>query len=440
MSHSRFLQCLPVVFTNFLKNAHIERLAEADEFQAIKSVKEVYADFYALDKNHFSLEIGVPVVGEQINSWTPKLLQRARDGLIACLLALRKCPSLVRYDGGSLMAQKLALEVKDSIRKEVSLFDGCHSEHTLAPILLILDRRSDLVTPLLLQWTYQALLHDLFGIRSGSVDTSRYLYSPSAGLKEALLPGEHQASTSATRHVFVPRQDEFYAENLHQNFGRVSQNLQAQLQSYQDRKESLRHLESLTGMKKFLEDYPKLTKLGSQLAKHVSVGAEIQNRVNEDRLLEISEIEQTIVCHEPNTKQFEEMLCRPDIKRPLKLKLALLYALQSSKPPLSRSFSLLDFFDLLRRNGFKDDDVELVDFVLKFGQYDQAGHRIDPSLLNLHLTRVSEPNFVRSVHVLTRVGLGGSECVYPACAASGWISGRLAPRQASDRVLPWDPY
>lgn len=40
---------------------------------------------------------------------------------------------------------------------------------TPPPLLLIIDRRSDPVTPLLTQWTYQAMLHEEFGLRHGKV-------------------------------------------------------------------------------------------------------------------------------------------------------------------------------------------------------------------------------------------------------------------------------
>ena len=37
------------------------------------------------------------------------------------------------------------------------------------PLLLIIDRRSDPVTPLLMQWTYQAMVHELIGIKNNRV-------------------------------------------------------------------------------------------------------------------------------------------------------------------------------------------------------------------------------------------------------------------------------
>lgn len=50
---------------------------------------------------------------------------------------------------------------------QAGLFDFRRTE--TAPLLLILDRRNDPVTPLLTQWTYQAMVHELLGIRNGRV-------------------------------------------------------------------------------------------------------------------------------------------------------------------------------------------------------------------------------------------------------------------------------
>ena len=68
------------------------------------------------------------------------------------------------------MAKKLATEVRYLITQEDQLFD--FRKPDTPPILLILDRREDPVTPLLTQWTYQAMVHELLGIRNGRVDLS----------------------------------------------------------------------------------------------------------------------------------------------------------------------------------------------------------------------------------------------------------------------------
>lgn len=52
--------------------------------------------------------------------------------------------------------------------QESGLFDFRRTENS--PLLLIIDRRDDPVTPLLNQWTYQAMVHELLGIEDNKVD------------------------------------------------------------------------------------------------------------------------------------------------------------------------------------------------------------------------------------------------------------------------------
>lgn len=60
--------------------------------------------------------------------------------------------------------------LQKQIQREGQLFDFRRPD--TPPILLIMDRRNDPVTPLLTQWTYQAMVHELIGIHHGRVDMS----------------------------------------------------------------------------------------------------------------------------------------------------------------------------------------------------------------------------------------------------------------------------
>ena len=76
-------------------------------------------------------------------------------------------------------------------------------------VLLLLDRREDPVTPLLTQWTYQAMVHQLLGINNNRVSLAG---APGVGrdLQEILLS---------------PDQDEFYQANIYSNFGEIGQTI-----------------------------------------------------------------------------------------------------------------------------------------------------------------------------------------------------------------------
>jgi hypothetical protein len=55
---------------------------------------------------------------------------------------------------------------------ERSLFEFRQTSD-VAPLLLVLDRRYDPVTPLLNQWTYQGMVHELLTIVNNRVDLSK---------------------------------------------------------------------------------------------------------------------------------------------------------------------------------------------------------------------------------------------------------------------------
>jgi vacuolar protein sorting-associated protein 45 len=159
-----------VDFSNVVLKSSLERLAEADDHELVRSVQEYFADYLVINPDFMSLDLSPPshrVWGTSPELWHPDALQRSTEAVIALLLSLKKKP-LIRYARNSLLTKKLATEVRYRMTQEEQLFD--FRKPDTPPILLIVDRRDDPVTPLLTQWTYQAMVHELLGIRNGRVD------------------------------------------------------------------------------------------------------------------------------------------------------------------------------------------------------------------------------------------------------------------------------
>lgn len=156
----------------------------------MREIKELYADYLSVNNNLFSFNI--PTCMHALN-WTSDALSRSVEGLTAVLLSLKMRP-VIRFRQGSEMAQTLAKQVYEKMTKESTLFEFRVQEGAAPPLLLILDRRDDPVTPLLNQWTYQAMVNELLGINNNRVDLRNISGAPKE-LKEVVLSGE---------------QDEFY--------------------------------------------------------------------------------------------------------------------------------------------------------------------------------------------------------------------------------------
>lgn len=257
----------------------------------VRSIQEYFADYVVINPDLFSLNLGYPkqrIWSTGPDSWNPDSLQRCTEGITALLLSLKKKP-LIRYERNSLLAKKLATEIHYQMTQDDQkpLFDFRKTD--TAPILLLLDRRDDPITPLLTQWTYQAMVHELLGIFNGRVDLSD-VPDIRPELKEIVLSQD---------------QDPFFKKNMYLNFGDLGGNIKNYVEQYQSRTQSNANIDSIADMKRFVEDYPEFRKLSGNVSKHVTLVGELSRRVGADGLLDASELEQSLACSDNHSNDLK---------------------------------------------------------------------------------------------------------------------------------------
>ncbi|KAL2168645.1 hypothetical protein VTG60DRAFT_6989 [Thermothelomyces hinnuleus] len=307
-------------FSNVIKKSTLERLAEADDHEVVKLVQEYFLDYVVINPDFFSLNMSLPMHrlwSGNPDTWNTDALQRATDGVISVLLSLKKKP-LIRYQKTSPLAKKLASEVRYYINQEDQLFD--FRKVDTPPILLILDRREDPITPLLMQWTYQAMVHHLLGINNGRVDLSS-VPDIRPELREIVLSQD---------------QDPFFKKNMYLNFGDLGSNIKDYVEQYQAKTQNNAGIESIDDMKRFIEQYPEFRKLSGNVSKHVTLVSELSRRISAENLMEISELEQSIACndnHAADLKKLQSQIQNPSVPADNKISLVALYALRYARHP-----------------------------------------------------------------------------------------------------------
>ncbi|GAB7343777.1 hypothetical protein MBLNU457_1751t1 [Dothideomycetes sp. NU457] len=319
-----------IYFSNIVKKSALERLAEADDHEVVKAVQEYFADYLVVNPDLMSLSLNQRIWSNSPDMWNQDSLSRTTEGVIALLLSLKKKP-LVRYEKNSLLAKKLATEVRYQITQEDQLFD--FRKPDTPPILLIVDRRDDPVTPLLTQWTYQAMIHEMLGIHNGRVD----------------LSGVPEVRPEFKEIVINQEQDPFFKKNMFLNFGDLGQNAKDYVEQFASKQQSGQKLDSIEDMKRFVEEYPEFRRLSGNVTKHVTLVTELSRRVGEDNLLDVSELEQSLACsenHSTDLKTLQTLIQDPKVPANNKLKLVAIYALRYAAHPSNSTPALLDLLSV----------------------------------------------------------------------------------------------
>lgn len=139
-------------FSNHVTKEQVQSLAESDEYETVRCLKESFADYLALNPHFFSINLKTSCYGNNKNRWNQTNLIRTSQALIALLLSFGQSPT-IRYQTSSLMCKELAEQVKLRLMSEST---SALLKSTLCPnstplLLLILDRKSDSITPMLNQ-------------------------------------------------------------------------------------------------------------------------------------------------------------------------------------------------------------------------------------------------------------------------------------------------
>ncbi|KAI3659591.1 hypothetical protein MP638_002039 [Amoeboaphelidium occidentale] len=366
-------------FTNILKKSQIERLAESDEFEVVKEVHEFYGDYLAINSDLISLNLS-SIYGEAASVWEGNAFQRSVEGLVSILLSMKKKP-LIRYAKNSPLAKRLGTELQYQMQQEAQLFDFRRTD--TPPILLLLDRRNDPVTPLLNQWTYQAMIHELFGISKGRVE----------------IPGAERPELKEI--VLSADQDAFYKKNMFLDLGDLGANIKTYVDEFQVKTKSTTQIETIAQMKKFVEEFPEFRKLSGNVSKHVALVSELSKQVAQFNLLKVGELEQSLACvdqQQADLKSLMEIIAMPNVLPDNKIRLVMLYGLRYEKSPY---YNLAPIISALQAAAVDQHKIDSIKAVLKFASSDQ---RQDDIFNN-------ESILSKSKNVITR-GLKGVENIY----------------------------
>ncbi|EJS43743.1 vps45p [Saccharomyces arboricola H-6] len=317
-----------IFFSNIVSKSQLERLAESDDMEAVTKVEEIFQDFFILNQDLFSLDLQPTQFLSNKMVWSDSGLSECSNSLVSVLLSLKIKPE-IRFEGASKLCERLAKEVFYEIGKnERTFFDFPVMDST--PVLLILDRKTDPITPLLQPWTYQSMINEYIGIERNIVDLSK-------------VP---KIDKDLEKVTLSSKQDTFFRDTMYLNFGELGDKVKQYVTTYKDKTQTNSQINSIEDIKNFIGKYPEFRKLSGNVAKHMAIVGELDRQLKIKNIWEISELEQNLSAHDANEEDFSDLmklLQNETVDNYYKLKLACIYSLnhQSNSDKIQQLVEML---------------------------------------------------------------------------------------------------
>ncbi|CAN4127537.1 unnamed protein product [Withania somnifera] len=328
----------------------------------IGALREMNLEFFASDSQGFitdnerALE---ELYGDDEGSRKGSFCLNVMANRIATVFAsLREFP-LVRYRTAKsldpttmttfrdLIPTKLAAGVWNSLTKYKSTLPNFPQTETCE--LLIVDRSVDQIAPIIHEWTYDAMCHDLL-----NMDGNKYVHEVPGKAggppeKKDVLLEDHDPIWLELRHAHIADASERLHEKM-TNF--VSKNKAAQM--HQGSRDSGQL--STRDLQKMVQALPQYSEQIEKLSLHVDIAGKLNRIIRESSLKEIGQLEQDLVFGDAGTKDLINFLrVHQEVTRESKLRLLMIYA--AVHPEKFESDKLSKLLELAR---LPEDDMNAV--------------------------------------------------------------------------------
>lgn len=296
----------------------------------VKTFKEISLDFLAPESSVYHFDM--PNALETLYS-APRGdvgFSRALGRRLAHLcITLNEHPS-IRYQGSSPYAAQIATTLHETLQEykqnnphHWTYGDGGHSERDRAQIL-ILDRSFDVLSPLMHEYTYQAMVNDLLDVDEGVIS-----YETTTNTKVE------------TKQGVLGENDELWVELRHEHIAKVIEVIKNRMNDIIQNNSGAALAKAkgsdmdITTMAAAVKKLPEYTQTMTKLSQHVAIAQQCMNAFGAQNLLELSQIEQTISTgrdedgNPVNGKKLLQLVCdtlsKSSMKKEMRVRLMSIY-------------------------------------------------------------------------------------------------------------------
>ena len=265
----------------------------------VKGLGEINIDFLAKESSAFHLDM---------DSTFSVLFKRggrpSRAEFVICDKLVTLCATLneyphIRYDASSPLSTSLAKifhnKMNEFVGKNQNWWHHGDASHTDRgrSTLLLLDRTADCLSPLMHEFTYQAMVNDLLKVMDDKISYEAETVGTAA---------EEDGKATMTKDALLNENDEVWVELRGDHIADVIQQLSGRIrdivnsntaQVLKSKGNSAKAL-SLSQMANAMKALPEYREVMSKLSQHMHISHQCMDLFNKASLLNLSELEQTL--------------------------------------------------------------------------------------------------------------------------------------------------
>jgi hypothetical protein len=339
--------------------------------QKVAGVFDRYVSFVSLSQSLFSLNLPNTYTFLQSPSssdqFIEQYLERIVDGLLSVLATMRvlpiiRCPPGIESPMAEMVARKLEERIRELLRtggpQAAELFSaearggvadigaGASSQR---PLLCILARDVDLITMLHHTWTYQAMTHDLFGLRLNKLTVP--------------VEGSDSAAPPKPKSYDVDESDQFWIQHSGSQFPVVGNAVHEAIEDYKKKSASMSSSPGeedptaamAPGLAAAINALPEMTEKKRSIDMHTNIAMALMSEIKARELDKYYEIEDQFASQSAasSIKGMEELMSDTQ-KGTMIDKLRALMCLYLSKPTIEEA-KLQGLIDALAAAGAGSD-------------------------------------------------------------------------------------
>lgn len=303
-----FLAPIPAQFLNQIKQCkHL--------IKRLKALSEINVDFLVKEQRAFTLDVSIPFGSYFLRTSGVPAEVALAEKLVTICATMNEYP-YIRYKQSSGICSSLATVFKMKMDEFVganptwwyhgSGKSGNTSQERERSTFLLLDRASDCLTPLMHDFTYQAMVHDLLEVEGDKITYgAEAADDPSKKEDKDVLLNEKDK-------LWVELRGKHIAQVIEILSGRINEICKSSTSSAFSGGSSDGNM-SLSQLASALKALPEYREVMSKLSQHMHIAHECMDEFNKHGLLDLSDIEQTLATGKDDdgrTPKFSEMISR----------------------------------------------------------------------------------------------------------------------------------